>query len=204
MSFRSPVSDSRFILRNMVGFPEVNATGRFESATPDLVDAVLREGAKLCDGALAPLNAIGDSRPARVANGIVCTPTGFGEGLRKIAEGGWVGLAADPEHGGMGLPTTLGSTINDLTASACLALQLNPVLTQGQIESLEAHGSDEIKAIQLPRLISGEWSSTMNLTEPQASGDVGAFPCPAAVAGARGALGSDTARWRAGLRSFAR
>lgn len=188
----------------MVGFPEVNATERFESAAPDLVDTVLREDAKLCDGALAPLAAIGDSHPARVENCNMRTLPRFDERFRRIAEGGWVGLAADPEHGGMGLPTTLGSTINDLTASACFALQPNAILTQGQIEALEAHGSDEMKAIYLPRLIPGEWSSTMNLDEPQAGRDVDAFLCPAAVAGARGALGSDTARWRAGLRSFAR
>ncbi|MDE0522666.1 MAG: acyl-CoA dehydrogenase [Boseongicola sp.] len=175
MSFRSPVRDFQFILQNVVGFPEVSDTERFADATPDLVDAILREGAKLCDDALAPLNAIGDSHPARLENGIVRMPPGFDEGFRKIAEGGWVGLTADPLHGGMGLPTTLGSAINEMMAGACLALQLCPLLAQGQIEALEAHGSDEIKAIYLPKLISGEWAGTMNLTEPQAGSDVGAL-----------------------------
>lgn len=175
MSFRSPVSDIQFILQNVVGFPKVSATARFESATPDLVDAVLREGAKLCDEALAPLNAIGDSHPARLENGIVRTPPGFDEGYRKIAQGGWVGLTADPAHGGMGLPATLGSAINEMMAGACLALQLSPLLAQGQIEALETHGSEDIKSIYLPKLVSGEWAGTMNLTEPQAGSDVGAL-----------------------------
>ncbi|MXY33844.1 MAG: acyl-CoA dehydrogenase [Boseongicola sp. SB0676_bin_33] len=175
MSFRSPVSDFQFILQNVVGFREVSDTERFADATPDLVDAILREGAKLCDDALAPLNAVGDSHPARLENGIVRMPPGFDEGFRKIAEGGWIGLTADPVHGGMGLPTTLGSAINEMMAGACLALQLCPLLAQGQIEALEAHGSDEIKAVYLPKLISGEWAGTMNLTEPQAGSDVGAL-----------------------------
>ncbi len=175
MPYRSPVSDFRFILQNVVGFPEVGATERFANATPDIVDAILREGARLCDDALAPLNAIGDSHPARLENGIVRMPPGFDEGFRKIAEGGWIGLTADPAHGGMGLPTALGSAVNDMMAGACLALQLNPLLTQGQIEALETHGSEDIKSIYLPKLISGEWSGTMNLTEPQAGSDVGAL-----------------------------
>lgn len=102
-------------------------------------------------------------------------PPGFDEGFRKIAEGGWIGLTVDPVHGGMGLPTTLGSAINEMMAGACLALQLSPLLAQGQIEALEAHGSDEIKAVHLPKLISGDWAGTMNLTEPQAGSDVGAL-----------------------------
>ncbi|MEO1308621.1 MAG: acyl-CoA dehydrogenase, partial [Pseudomonadota bacterium] len=92
-----------------------------------------------------------------------------------VAEGGWVGIAAAPEHGGMGLPLSLATAVNEMMASACLSLQLNPLMSQGQIEALEAHASDEIKALYLPKLISGEWTGTMNLTEPQAGSDVGAL-----------------------------
>ena len=97
-----------------------------------------------------------------------------GSGFRTLAEGGWTGMIADPEWGGMGLPTTLTMAVHEMLSSACLALQLNPLLTQGQIVALQAHASAEQKALYLPKLVSGEWSGTMNLTEPQAGSDVGA------------------------------
>jgi len=108
-------------------------------------------------------------------NGIVRTSPGYAEGFKAISEGGWIGISADPEHGGMGLPLTLATAVNDMMAGACLSLQLNPLMSQGQIEALEHHASDEIKNAYLPKLISGEWSGTMNLTEPQAGSDVGAL-----------------------------
>ncbi|MEM7753521.1 MAG: acyl-CoA dehydrogenase, partial [Pseudomonadota bacterium] len=108
-------------------------------------------------------------------NGIVRTSPGFAEGYRAIADGGWVGVTADPEYGGMGLPQALATAINDMMSGACLSLNLCPVLSLGQIEALEAHASDAIKDLYLPKLISGEWTGTMNLTEPQAGSDVGAL-----------------------------
>ena len=175
MPFTSPVSEIRFILDHVVPFGAVAETERFAEATPDTVTAILTEAGRLCDEILAPLNRNGDLNPARLENGVVRTSPGFAEGFRAIAEGGWVGLTADPEHGGMGLPQTLGTAVNDMMSGACLSLQLNPLLTQGQIEALEAHGSDMLKDLYLPKLISGEWSGTMNLTEPQAGSDVGAL-----------------------------
>ena len=175
MSFRSPIQDSQFILDKIVGFSEVAATDKFGEATPDLVDAILTEAGKLSDEVMAPLNPAGDATPAMLENGVVRTSPGFAEGFRAIADGGWVGVTADPEHGGMGLPQALGTAITDFMSGACLALQLNPLLTQGQIEALEAHASDDLKATYLPKLISGEWSGTMNLTEPHAGSDVGAL-----------------------------
>ena len=124
---------------------------------------------------MAPLQRAGDLHPARLENGVVRTSPGFAEAFRAIAEGGWVAVSATAEHGGMGLPQTLNMAINDMMSGACLALQLNPLLTQGQIEALEHHASEELKALYLPKLISGEWSGTMNLTEPQAGSDVGAL-----------------------------
>ncbi len=175
MSFRSPIQDSQFILDKIVGFSDVSATERFGEATPDLVEAILNEAGKLSDEVMAPLNAAGDATPAMLENGVVRTSPGFAEGFRAIAEGGWVGVTADPEHGGMGLPQAIGTAITDFMSGANLALQLNPLLTQGQIEALEAHASDTLKALYLPKLISGEWSGTMNLTEPHAGSDVGAL-----------------------------
>ena len=175
MPYRAPVNDYRFLLENVVGFAQVAATDRFNEATPDLTDAILTEAGKMCEEVLYPLNRNGDLHPARLENGVVRTSPGFSDGYQAIAEGGWIGMSASPEVGGMGLPMTLTTTVNEMMSSACLSLQLNPLMTQGQIEALEHHASDELKAIYLPKLISGEWCGTMNLTEPQAGSDVGAL-----------------------------
>ncbi|MEZ5770854.1 MAG: acyl-CoA dehydrogenase [Defluviimonas denitrificans] len=175
MTYRSPLGDIRFVLDHVVPFGAVAATERFAEATPDTVEAILTEAAKLCDGVVAPVNGNGDKTPARLENGVVRTSPGFAEAFGAIAEGGWIGVSAPAEHGGMDLPQTVNMSIQDMLSGACLALQLNPLLTQGQIEALEHHASDDIKALYIPKLISGEWSGTMNLTEPQAGSDVGAL-----------------------------
>ncbi len=175
MPYRSPVAEIRFILDQVVPLAPVAATEMFAEATGDTVEAILTEAGRLCDEVMAPLNRNGDLTPARLENGVVRTSPGFKEGYQAIAEGGWVAIAATQEFGGMGLPQTLCVAVNDLMSGACLSLQLNPLLTQGQIEALEHHASDEIKELYLPKLISGEWSGTMNLTEPQAGSDVGAL-----------------------------
>ena len=175
MPYRAPLSDFRFLLDNVVGFNAVAATALFAEAQPDTVEAILTEAARMCENTLAPLNREGDKVPARLENGVVRTSPGFAEGYRAITGGGWVGISASPEHGGMGLPITLATCVNDMMGSACLSLQLNPLMTQGQIEALEHHASDKIKALYIPKLISGEWCGTMNLTEAQAGSDVGAL-----------------------------
>ncbi|MFZ1725403.1 MAG: acyl-CoA dehydrogenase family protein, partial [Albidovulum sp.] len=175
MPFRAPVRDIRFILDKVVPLAPVAATERFAETTPDLVQAVLTEAAKLCDEVLAPVQRAGDLHPARLENGVVRTSPGFAEAYRAIADGGWVAVSAPPEYGGMGLPQAINMAINEMMSGACLALQLNPLLTQGQIEALEHHASEDIRALYLPKLISGDWSGTMNLTEPQAGSDVGAL-----------------------------
>jgi acyl-CoA dehydrogenase len=175
MPYRAPVKDIRFILDHVVGFAEVAATPRFAEATPDLAEAILTEAGRLSTDILAPLNTTADRNPARLENGAVVSSPGFAEGYRAIAEGGWVGMAASPSHGGMGLPISLALGVDDMMSGACLALQLKPLLSKGQIEALEHHASDALKALYLPKLTSGEWSGTMNLTEPQAGSDVGAL-----------------------------
>lgn len=175
MSYKAPVEQIRFILDHIVAFSDVAATDRFAEATPETVGAILSEAGKMCSNVLAPLNRSGDQHPARLENGKLRSSPGYAEGFRAIAEGGWIGLASDPEYGGMGLPQALNMSVADMMSGACLALQLNPLLTQGQIEALDHHASDELKAIYLPKLISGEWSGTMNLTEPGAGSDVGAL-----------------------------
>ncbi|MDT8857231.1 acyl-CoA dehydrogenase [Paracoccaceae bacterium Fryx2] len=175
MPYHAPVADFRFLFDHVVGLDRVAATGRFAEATPEMVEAILGEAGKLCENVLAPLQRVGDQHPARLENGVVRTPPGFAEGYRAIVEGGWVAVAADPAQGGMGLPMAVTTAVNEMMASACLALQLNPLMTQGQIEALEHHASDGLKAIYIPKLVSGEWCGTMNLTEPQAGSDVGAL-----------------------------
>ncbi len=175
MPYRAPLTDFGFILDHVVGYAQVAGTPLFAEATSDTVSAVLAEAGKLAENTLAPLNRAGDKTPARLENGVVRTSPGFAEGYRAIAEGGWVGMAANPAFGGMGLPMTVATCVNDMMGSACLALQLNPLMTQGQIEALEHHASDAIKALYIPKLVSGEWCGTMNLTEPQAGSDVGAL-----------------------------
>ncbi|MCR8724927.1 acyl-CoA dehydrogenase [Frigidibacter sp. ROC022] len=175
MPYRAPTSDFRFLLSHVVGFPEVQQTERFAEATDDTTDAILNEAAKLCDEVLAPLQRAGDLHPARIENGVVRCSPGFAEGYAAIRDGGWVGISAPAAFGGLALPQTLATCVNEMMSGACLALQLNPLMTQGQIEALEHHADDALKALYLPRLISGEWSGTMNLTEPHAGSDVGAL-----------------------------
>ena len=175
MPYRAPLTELRFVLDHVAGFAEVAATPRFAEASPETVTAILAEVGRLSEETLAPLNRVGDTHPARLDGDRVRTSPGFAEGYRAITAGGWVGMAASPAHGGMGLPMALTSCVNEMLGSACMALQMNPLMTQGQIEALEHHASDEIKALYIPRLISGDWCATMNLTEPQAGSDVGAL-----------------------------
>lgn len=175
MPYRAPLTELRFVLDHVAGFAEVAATPRFAEASPETVTAILAEAGRLSEETLAPLNRVGDTHPARLDGDRVRTSPGFAEGYRAITAGGWVGMAASPAHGGMGLPMALTSCVNEMMGSACMALQMNPLMTQGQIEALEHHASDEIKALYIPRLISGDWCATMNLTEPQAGSDVGAL-----------------------------
>ena len=175
MPYCAPVSEFRFLFDHVVGLAQVTKTDRFAEADSDTVEAILAEAGRLCEDVLSPLQRNGDLHPARLENGVVRTSPGFAEGYRAIADGGWVSTSADPEFGGMGLPITVTTAVNEMMSAACLSLQLNPLMTQGQIEALEHHASDQIKAVYLPKLISGEWCGTMNLTEPQAGSDVGAL-----------------------------
>ncbi|WP_101068766.1 acyl-CoA dehydrogenase [Roseovarius salinarum] len=175
MPYRAPVKDYQFLFDNVIGLDAVQQTERFAEATPETAAAILTEAGRMCEQVLAPLQREGDLHPAHLENGVVRTSPGFAEGYRAIADGGWVAISADPEHGGMGLPMTLTTAVNEMMASACLSLQVCPLMTQGQIEALENHADEDIKAIYLPKLVSGAWSGTMNLTEPQAGSDVGAL-----------------------------
>ncbi|CUH76052.1 Acyl-CoA dehydrogenase [Tritonibacter multivorans] len=175
MSFRAPVTEHEFILKDILGYEQIAATEKFAEAPGDVATAILSEAGRMCEEVIAPLNRAGDLNPAYLENGVVRTSPGFKEGFDAIAEGGWVGMSADPEYGGMGLPMSLTTSVMEMLSSSCVSLQLLPLLTQGQIEALEHHASDAIKELYLPKLNSGEWTGTMNLTEPHAGSDVGAL-----------------------------
>ena len=175
MPFRAPVSEYTFLFENVVDYSVLTTTEKFQDATSDMVDAILTEAGRLCEDVMYPVQRNGDIDPARLENGVVRTSKGFAEAYHAITDGGWVSTSASPEYGGMGLPLTVTTAVNEMMAAACLSLQLNPLMTQGQIEALEHHASDEIKSLYLPKLISGEWCGTMNLTEPAAGSDVGAL-----------------------------
>ena len=175
MPTRAAVSEFKFILDNIIDYEEIIQTSRFKDANAELVSQILIEAGRMCDDVLSPLNRVGDLQPAILSNGVVKTSPGFGDGYHAVAQGGWISTSASPEFGGMGLPQTLTACVNEMMAAACLSLQLNPLMTQGQIEAIENHADEEIKSIYLPKLISGEWCGTMNLTEPHAGSDVGAL-----------------------------
>ncbi|WP_299352513.1 acyl-CoA dehydrogenase [uncultured Shimia sp.] len=175
MPYRAPVADYQFLFDHVVDLNAVTSTERFSDADKDVTDAILTEAGRMCEKVMYPVQRNGDLDGAVLENGVVRTSKGFAEAYAQVAEGGWISTSADPEYGGMGLPHTITTAVNEMMSGACLSLQLNPLMTQGQIEALEHHASDEIKAVYLPKLISGTWAGTMNLTEPQAGSDVGAL-----------------------------
>lgn len=183
--YRAPLEDLRFVLHELLGDALLSALPAHAEYTPDLADAVLDEAARLAEEVIAPLRESGDREGAHWSPEGVTMPAGFKAAYRKFAEGGWVGLRADPGYGGQGVPIVLGAAVQELWAGANLAFKLGPMLTQGAIEALSLHGSPEQKARFLPKLISGEWSGTMNLTEPQAGSDLAAIRARALPEGDR-------------------
>ncbi|MBI1733105.1 MAG: acyl-CoA dehydrogenase [Gammaproteobacteria bacterium] len=172
--YRAPLRDIRFNLEALAELPEIRKLPRFQEATPDVVDAVLEEAGKLAAEVLAPLNPVGDRTGNRVVDRAVLPPEGFKSAYRAFVDGGWPALPFAPERGGQGLPETVSTAVNEIWQSANMAFALCPMLTEGTVVALEQHASDAIKDRFLEKLISGEWTGTMNLTEPQAGSDLAA------------------------------
>jgi 3-(methylthio)propanoyl-CoA dehydrogenase len=175
MSYAAPLADMRFVLEEAAELDELAQLPGYEAASSDLVEAILGEAAKLAGNELAPLNQPADRAGSILENGVVRTPSGFREAYARYVEGGWNGLAFDPEYGGQGLPLALAIPVAEMWNSACMSFALCPLLTVGAVELLTAHGSEEQKQRYLEKLVSGEWTGTMNLTEPQAGSDLGAL-----------------------------
>jgi 3-(methylthio)propanoyl-CoA dehydrogenase len=174
MSYSPPVAEMCFAFAESAGGAALAALPGYEAAAPDLVEAILGEAARLAETVLAPLNQPSDRMGSVLENGVVRTPPGFREAYAQHAAGGWNGLAFDAEHGGQGLPLALATAVNEMWNSACMSFALCPLLTAGAVELLQAHGSPEQKERYLARLVGGEWTGTMNLTEPQAGSDLAA------------------------------
>ncbi|WP_371325047.1 acyl-CoA dehydrogenase [Dechloromonas sp. ZY10] len=179
----APLKDMRFVMQELAGLDQVVALPGCEEASPDVVDAILEEAAKFANGVLSPLNRVGDTNGAKWKDTVVTTTPGWKEAYAQFVENGWNGLGCDPEFGGQGLPHIVSTAVSEMWKSANHAFSLCPMLTQGAIEALTIAGSDEQKAAYLPNLISGEWTGTMNLTEPNAGSDLAAVSARAEPVG---------------------
>jgi alkylation response protein AidB-like acyl-CoA dehydrogenase len=181
--YRAPTEEQLFVLETVADLTALSGLPGFEDATPEMTGHILAESARLAEQGFAPLNAIGDREGARFADGKVTLPQGFAEVYADYAAAGWNGLSAGLEGGGQGLPFVLSVAVQEQFTAANMAFALCPMLSLSAIEALQAHGNEEMKALYLPRLVSGEWTGTMHLTEPQAGSDVGALRTTATPAG---------------------
>jgi alkylation response protein AidB-like acyl-CoA dehydrogenase len=173
-TYKAPTRDTRFVINEMLDLASYGNLPGFENATPDIIEAIVNEGGKFASEVLAPINQIGDEQGCtRHEDGSVTTPDGFKEAYQAYVEGGWGTLAKPEEYGGQGLPHVLGFMMEEFTASANQAFGMYPGLTNGATAAIEAAGSQEQKDTYLPKMISGEWSGTMNLTEPHCGTDLG-------------------------------
>ena len=172
MSYTAPLKDMLFNMEHLARIDEVAKIPGFEDAGLETAQAVLEECARFNEGVVAPLNVPGDLAPSSLKDHVVTTTAGFKEAFKQYAEGGWQGLQHPTDFGGQGLPKTIGSACGEILNSANLSFALCPLLTDGAIEALLTAGSDELKATYLEKMISGEWTGTMNLTEPQAGSDL--------------------------------
>ena len=173
-TYKAPVDDTLFLLNDVFHLDRYGNLPGFAEASPDLVEAVLREAGKFAEEVLTPLNRVGDKEGCtRHPDGSVSTPTGFKEAFKQLVEGGWIGISAPAEFGGQDLPATLTVAVNELLCSANQAFAMYPGLTQGAIAALLAHASPELKTKYLPKMVEGVWTGTMNLTEPHCGTDLG-------------------------------
>ncbi|MEO1200526.1 MAG: acyl-CoA dehydrogenase family protein, partial [Pseudomonadota bacterium] len=183
-TYRAPVEDALFLVQDVFDLSRYNNLPGFADATPDVIRAVLDEAGKFAADVVQPTNQTGDSQGCvRHDDGSVTAPDGFKAVYDAFAEGGWIGLSADPEYGGQGLPFTLNAMVLEFITSANMAFAMYPSLAQGAISALTLHGSDAQKATYLPNLVSGRWSGTMNLTEPHCGTDLGLLKTKAVPAG---------------------
>jgi len=173
-TYKAPVDDALFLLNDVFHIDRYGNLPGFSDASPDVVEAVLREAAKFSEEVLTPLNRVGDKEGCkRGADGSVATPTGFKDAYKQIIDGGWIGISVPAEYGGQGLPATMTVMVNEFLCSANMAFAMYPGLTQGAIAALLVHASDALKKKYVPKMVEGVWTGTMNLTEPHCGTDLG-------------------------------
>src|SRR4030081_2643992 len=168
----APIKDMQFVLKHVVGLDQVNRLPGWEEVTEDVVDAVLEEAGKLASEVLSPLNSTGDRQGAKWKDGVVTTPQGFKEAYWQYVNAGWGNILSPTKFGGQGLPHLLATPVEEMWGSSNLAFKLCPMLTQGAIEAIEHVGPESLREKFLPNMVSGKWTGTMNLTEPQAGSDL--------------------------------
>jgi 3-(methylthio)propanoyl-CoA dehydrogenase len=173
-TYAAPIRDMKFVIKELVGLDDIAALPGCEEITPDLVDAVLEEAGNFATGVLDPLNIPGDRIGAKLDKNVVTAAPGFKNAFRQFSDGGWTGLNCDPQYGGQGLPHIISAHTSEMWNSANMAFCLCPMLTAGVVAALMRHGSEQQKDMYLPNLVSGKWTGTMNLTEPQAGSDLSA------------------------------
>ena len=180
--YKAPVDEVTFLLRDVFRLDRYNNLPGFAEATPDVVEAVLAEAAKFSEAVLMPLNRVGDKEGCRRnPDGSVTTPSGFKDAYKKLTEGGWLGVSAPAEFGGQGLPIVINQAVSEFFSSANMAFGMYAALTEGAAAAIAVHGSPEQKNLYLPKLVTGQWAGTMNLTEPQCGTDLGLVRTRAAV-----------------------
>ncbi|MDI3326344.1 acyl-CoA dehydrogenase family protein [Pontibacterium granulatum] len=178
-TYTAPYTDANFVIKELVKFDQYCSEAGLEEVNSELASVIIEEAGKLASDVLAPLNSIGDQKGARLEDNKVIETEGFADAYQQYVENGWATLTGPEEFGGQALPNVLGTAVNELWHSANMGFALCPMLSQGAVEALIAHGSDELKAQYLPQLISGEWTGTMNLTEPNAGSDLAAVAAKA-------------------------
>ncbi|HEY7840450.1 MAG TPA: acyl-CoA dehydrogenase family protein, partial [Gammaproteobacteria bacterium] len=172
--YAAPVRDMMFALNELADLRAIAALSGLQDTTPELVQSVLEEASKLASEVLAPLNRPGDVAGSKIRDRAVVTPDGFAAAYRAFREGGWASLPFDPELGGQGLPETVATAANEIWQSANMAFALCPMLTEGAVVTLQQFGTEALRRRFVPKLVSGDWTGTMNLTEPQAGSDLAA------------------------------
>ena len=171
-SYTAPVKDMQFVLHDVLKVTEQDVPG-YDELEADFTSAILEEAGKISSEVLQPLNVVGDKEGCVLENGVVRTPTGFKAAFDQMKNGGWTALDCDPEYGGQGMPYVLGVAVGEQFTAANMAFNMYQGLTHGAYSAIHAHGTDDQKATYLPKMVSCEWTGTMNLTEPHCGTDLG-------------------------------